>query len=115
MKYKLDAIFYYVSDLDRSIQFYTDVLGFELRSRDFVARFYLGDVLFELVPTPDERKLQGCGNARLCLEVKKINEAISELRSKGVSVDEADMKDNGLLSSFRDPDQNEICLWQYTS
>jgi catechol 2,3-dioxygenase-like lactoylglutathione lyase family enzyme len=27
MKYKFDAVFYYVSDLERSIRFYVDVLG----------------------------------------------------------------------------------------
>ncbi len=115
MKYKFDAIFYYVSDLKRAVPFYTDVLGFELHSQDCVARFYIGDVLFELVPTSDNAELRGGGNARLCLEVEQINEAISELRSRGVAAEDADAKENGLLSSFRDPDGNEICLWQYTS
>lgn len=114
MKFKFDAVFYYVSNLDRSIQFYRDVLGFKLHSRDYVARFYVDGVLFEVVPTSDASKLRGDGNARLCLKVDDIHPAISELRAKGVAIQDAETKDNGLLSCFHDPDGNEICLWQYT-
>ena len=114
MRFSFDAVFYYVSDLDRSVQFYRDVLGFKLHSRDYVARFYIGDVLFEVVPTSDSSKLQGNGNARLCLKVDDINSSISALRAKGVAIEDAERKDNGILSRFRDPDGNEICLWQYT-
>lgn len=42
MKFNFDAVFYYVSGLDQAIKFYTDVLGFELQSRDYVARFLIG-------------------------------------------------------------------------
>jgi catechol 2,3-dioxygenase-like lactoylglutathione lyase family enzyme len=114
MKFKFDAVFYYVSNLDRSVRFYRDVLGFKLHSRDYVARFYIGDVLFEVVPTSDSSKWQGNGNARLCLKVEDIQSSISELRAKNVAIQDAETKDNGLLSCFRDPDGNELCLWQYT-
>jgi len=36
MKFHFDCIFYYVSDLERSIRFYQDVLGFKLVSLDAV-------------------------------------------------------------------------------
>lgn len=114
MKFNFDAIFYYVSDLERAIEFYTDVLGFELESQDYVARFRIGGVLFELVPTRDKTRLQGVGNARLCLQVDDIHSAILDLRSRGVPIADAETKQNGLLASFSDPDGNELCLWQYT-
>ena len=115
MKFRFDAVFYYVSDLDRAVRFYRDVLGFKLHSQDYVARFYVGDVLFELVPTLDGGKLQGNGNARLCLQVDDIQTAISELRAKRVPAQDAETKGNGILSCFRDPDGNEVCLWQYAT
>lgn len=112
MRFDFDAVFYYVSDLERAITFYKDVLGFKLESQDCVARFLMGRVLFELVPTAAYDKLQGNGNARLCVGVDDIKSAISYLHSKGVTTAATEIKDNGLLTRFHDPDGNEICLWQ---
>ena len=113
MEFAFDAVFYYVSDVDRSIAFYRDVLGMRLCSRDVVARFDVSGVLFEVVPTADRTKLQGAGNARLCLKVDDVAAAIAELRNRGVSVSDPESKENGILAAFNDPDGNEICLWQY--
>ncbi len=115
MRFDFDCVFYYVSDLDKAVRFYQDVLGLKVTSRDFVTRFEVGGILFELVPTTDKKKLQGSGNARLCLAVDDINAAIAELRKKGVETTEAQSKQNGLLASFSDTDGNEICLWQATA
>lgn len=112
MKAKFDCVFYYVSDVERSIQFYRDVLGVEVSSRDFVARFHIG-VLSEIVPTTDGTRLQG-GNARLCVEVADIAATLRELQQKNVATKEAHAETGGMLASFFDPDGNEICLWQYT-
>ena len=99
--------------MKRAISFYSDVLGLRLISRDVVARFDVDGVLFELVPAPDERKLRGDGNARLCLKVEDINQAVKHLKSKGTDANEIQKVENGKLSSFEDPDGNEIYLWQY--
>ncbi|HUI85483.1 MAG TPA: VOC family protein [Candidatus Binatia bacterium] len=115
MKLKFDCIFYYVSDIERSIRFYTDVLGFKLQSRDFVARFHVDGVLFELVPTTDKTKLGGGGNARLCLEVDNVDEELRELQRRNIPVEPAKSEHGGRLASFRDPDGNEVCLWQYSA
>ena len=55
MKAKFDCVFYYVSDVERSVRFYRDVLGVEVSSRDFVARFHLDGVLFEMSPPQMQR------------------------------------------------------------
>ncbi len=114
MKLKFDCIFYYVSDIERSIRFYRDVLGFKLSSHDFVARFHVDGVLFELVPTADKAKLGSSGNARLCLEVENIGEELRELQGQKIRIDPAKNEHGGMLASFYDPDGNEICLWQYS-
>jgi catechol 2,3-dioxygenase-like lactoylglutathione lyase family enzyme len=113
MTYHFDCVFYYVSDMERSICFYRDVLGFRFVSRDVVARFDIDGVLFEIVPATDKKKLQGAGNARLCLRVDDVERALEDLRSKDVPTSQAEFKGTGVLGSFRDPDGNEICLWQY--
>ena len=111
--FHFDCIFYYVSDLDRSVEFYRDVLGFKLTSRDMVARFDVEGTLFELVPSADLKHFRGNGNARLALRVDDMESATQTLRAKGVSTVPVEDKGSGLLSFFRDPDGNEICLWQY--
>ena len=110
---KFDCFFYYVSDLDRSILFFSDVLGLSLSSRDDVARFLIDGVLFELVPTSDASRLSGSGNGRLTLEVPDIRAAVLELESKGVPVQPVQQVSNGLLATFNDPDGNELVLWEY--
>ncbi len=111
--FHFDCVFYYVSDMERSIAFYRDVLGFRQTSRDVVTRFDVDGVLFELVPTVDAGKLGHSGNARLALKVENLDAAVRDLRAKGISTTPVENKGTGLLSFFRDPDENEICLWQH--
>jgi catechol 2,3-dioxygenase-like lactoylglutathione lyase family enzyme len=115
MDLHFDCVFYYVRDLDAAVDFYTDVLGLSLLSRDVVARFDIDGVLFELVPGDDETQLTGRGNARLTFRVDDIERTAAELRGRGVEVGEILRKQNGWLASFRDPDGNELALWQYHS
>lgn len=112
--FRFDCVFYYVSDLDRAIGFYANILGFRLSSRDAVARFFVDGVLVELVPSNDPDVLSGRGNARLTLAVKQMDAAVQELRGKGVVVSEIQEVSNGHLASLKDPDGNEVVLWQYT-
>ncbi len=109
-----DAVYYHTSDMERAVRFYRDVLGFRLVSRDYVARFDLNGVLFELVPNPAGNALPGSGNARLSLEVKDMHAATKALEAKGVATTPVKSEPGGLLSYFKDPDGNELCLWQYT-
>ena len=112
-RFHFDCAFYYVSDVKKAISFYSEALGLRLISRDVVARFDIDGVLFELVPSPDKSKLKGDGNARLCLKVDDISEAVEYLKTKGTHVGEIQKVERGRLASFEDPDGNEICLWQY--
>jgi|SRR5262245_23192352 len=91
-------------------QLLSQTLGFKFISKDFVARLDVDGVLLELVPTPDAARRQGSGNARLCLWVPSVAEAIRNLEAKGVPTSKAKVKDSGILACFKDPDGNEICL-----
>ncbi len=113
MKFQFDCVFHYVTDMERAILFYTDVLGLKLASRDVVARFDIDGVLFELVPSSSEKKLQAGGNARLCLKVDDIQQAVKDLEAKGIQTSQTQEVENGRLASFEDPDGNEIYLWEY--
>jgi predicted enzyme related to lactoylglutathione lyase len=113
-KFSFDAIYYHVKNMDKAIAFYRDVLGFPIKSRDYVARFEVDGVLFELVPAHEGETISGPGNARLSLGVKNIDAAIRHLASKGVIATPARQEVGGMLSLFHDPDGNELCLWQNT-
>jgi catechol 2,3-dioxygenase-like lactoylglutathione lyase family enzyme len=115
MQSHFDCVFFYVSDLERSVCFYRDVVGLKLVSRDVVARFDIDGVLFEVVPSPGKRVLQHAGNARLCLRVDNVEEALKELQARGVHTGKAQSKGTGKLGCFEDPDGNEICLWEYSA
>ena len=112
LKLTFDAVYYHVSDMERSVAFYRDTLGFPLTSRDYVARFDVDGVLFELVPNPPGNVLAGTGNARLSLGVTDIQQATRQLQARGVTTTPVKQEPGGLLSFFKDPDGNELCLWQ---
>jgi catechol 2,3-dioxygenase-like lactoylglutathione lyase family enzyme len=113
LKLSFDAVFYYVTDIDEAIAFYRDTLGLAMVSHDFVARFDLDGVLFELVPVPPGTVVPGNGNARLCFEVANLHETLEQLRSRGISASEIKHKKGGKIAFFRDPDGNELSLWEY--
>ena len=110
-----DCVFYYVRNIDLAIPFYRDVLGLKFISRDAVARFNIDGVLFELVPAAANDVQPSSGNARLCLRVDNVAQALNHLRAKGVRTGPPVDKGAGVLGTFEDPDGNEIYLWQYSS
>ena len=113
-KFAFDAIYYHVNDMDNAVAFNRDVLGFRLKARDYVARFDVDGVLFELVPTNESTAISGPGNARLSLGVSDIGAAVRYLESHGVKTSAPKQEVGGMLSLFHDPDGNELCLWQST-
>jgi predicted enzyme related to lactoylglutathione lyase len=111
MDLRFDCFFYHVSDMERSIRFYRDLLGLQLTSRDVVGRFEIDGVLFELVPGSPHRG----GGGKLCLKTADLSRTAEELRELGVAVTDTRTVENGMLAYIQDPDGNEICLWQYRS
>ena len=113
LKLSFDTVFYYVSDMDASIAFYRDTLGLPLVSQDYVARFDLDGVLIELVRRPPGSVVPGSGNARLCFSVENLQQTLDEMHSRGIATSDIKNKSGGKLAFFRDPDDNELCLWEY--
>jgi len=113
LKLSFDAVFYYVTDMTESIAFYRDILGLPLVSEDYVARFDLDGVLIELVPLPPGSVVPGSGNARLCFSVANLQETLEQMHARGLATSKIKEKRGGKLAFFRDPDGNELCLWEY--
>lgn len=112
LKLSFDSVFYYVTDKEAAIAFYRDTLGLPLDSEDFVVRFDLDGVLIELVPLPPGTVVPGNGNARLCFSVTDLTETVEQLHARGIATSEIKQKKDGRLAFFRDPDGNELCLWE---
>jgi catechol 2,3-dioxygenase-like lactoylglutathione lyase family enzyme len=113
LKLSFDTVFYYVTNMEASIAFYRDVLSLPLASHDYVARFDLDGVLVELVPAPPGAAVPGTGNARLCFAVSDLKETVEQLHARRIETSKIEHKKGGDLAFFRDPDGNELCLWQY--
>jgi catechol 2,3-dioxygenase-like lactoylglutathione lyase family enzyme len=113
LKLSFDTVFYYVTDMEASIAFYRDILGLPLVSLDYVARFDLDGVLIELVRRPPGSVVRGSGNARLCFCVANLPETLERIRTRGIPTSDIQNTKGGKLAFFRDPDDNELCLWEY--
>ncbi len=98
----LDHVAIRVSDLDRALEFYHDLLGLEIRDRE---RFEAGEVPYvavvaggrhiHLVPTDEPVDV---GGEHLCLLLRsnemetetEINELLAELQNAGVIVEDGE-------------------------
>jgi lactoylglutathione lyase len=104
-------------DLDKSIAFYTQILGFRLLrrvafgapdARRELAYIGLGDMTIELVPPADPANPLGGGTGArpFALRVDDMAETIRELEAKGVEVDtqpRAGFSFKGQTAVIRDP------------
>lgn len=103
-----------VANLDRSIEFYTKTLGFELESRNDAihwARIKIGvpGVTIGLGEAPDGK---GSGTTSINIGVSDIEGARALLESRGVKFLGPTVKIPGVvqLADFHDPDGNKIRL-----
>ena len=110
----IDHVHAAANDLDTSIAFYTQVLGFRfLRrvafgpddARRELAYVGLGNMLLELVP-PVEPPARGTAKRPFALRVEDMPATIADLKAKGVAVDvepRPGFSFGGLTAVIRDP------------
>jgi predicted enzyme related to lactoylglutathione lyase len=120
----LERVFYtsvLVSDQDRALDFYTNVVGFEQRADNptpdgprFLTVGVKGqDFMLVLWPgTPGQAQpVQGRIPASVTIETADIRKAYEELRSRGVEFEtEVQEYPWGYVALFEDPDGNRIQL-----
>jgi catechol 2,3-dioxygenase-like lactoylglutathione lyase family enzyme len=111
----LDLVFYWVSDLDRGVRFYRDVLGLPLTRRDGGnwAEFDVGGRRFALHAAAEGKPVQP-GGATAVFSVEDLDSAKAELAALGVPIEhEGDVQDYARFASYRDPDGNTFQLIEY--
>jgi glyoxylase I family protein len=114
---------YQVKDVQRSIAFYTETLGFNLDMQNLPAfgQVSIGDLKLILSgpgasgsrPMPDGSQQEPGGWNRVVLQVKDISARIAELRNQGVRFrNEMEVGPGGKQIQVEDPDGNPIELFE---
>jgi glyoxylase I family protein len=114
---------YQVKDVQRSISFYTETLGFKQDRQQLPAfgQVSIGNLKLILSgpgasgsrPTPDGRQQEPGGWNRVVLLVKDLPARIGELRSQGVRFrNEMEAGPGGRQIQVEDPDGNPIELFE---
>lgn len=115
MDWKLELAFIPVSDVDRSIDFYVNKVGFHLDYDQRVSE----DLRFVQITPPGSAcsiafgeglSEKPPGTAALQVVVADINAAHDELAGRGVDVSDVEVLDWGHFVTFEDPDGNRWAI-----
>jgi catechol 2,3-dioxygenase-like lactoylglutathione lyase family enzyme len=117
---------YLVNDVDRSIAFYTQKLGFSLKqqmgpnfayvARDDLTLWLSGPQSSAARPMPDGRRPQPGGWNRLVLEVKDLSARVTEMKQAGIRFrNEIVVGPGGRQILAEDPDGNPVELFESAS
>ena len=109
---RLNVVFLYVRDMERSLAFYRDLLGVPLEGDESWVEADLGSTRFALHPAHEGVGELGSGTVHLSLEVASAEQAAERLRAAGVQVGEAMRDDWGTAVEIADPDGYRIALFQ---
>jgi predicted enzyme related to lactoylglutathione lyase len=107
-----------VADMDRSIRFYTEVLGLKLTNRfgeDWATVSARESLTIGIHPASAKYPNPGTkGSIMLGLDIDlPVEEAVSRLAQHGVPIKGSVVRsDQGNFANLEDPDGNEIYLWE---
>ena len=107
---RINVVYLYVRDLERSTAFYRDVLGIPLEGNgDWVEATFADGVRF----APHEAHGEvSPGTITVDLEVADIDDAVARLRAAGVEVGEIAREQFGSYAESTDPDGYVLELFQ---
>jgi lactoylglutathione lyase len=113
---RINVVFFYVRDLERSLGFYRDLLGIPLEtdaSGDWAEATFPDGTRFALHAAGDGGAADvGSGTIKVDFEVADIDEASEQLRAEGVDVGEIEREFWGSACEVVDPDGYRIQLYQ---
>jgi catechol 2,3-dioxygenase-like lactoylglutathione lyase family enzyme len=104
-----------VADMNKSLEFYSKLLGFKIKSHygDHFAEVVTEGLTIGLHPKgkPREESISGSSNISIGLSVENLASAMDALTKQGI-VFEKGITDDGQvkIANFRDPDGNSLYL-----
>jgi catechol 2,3-dioxygenase-like lactoylglutathione lyase family enzyme len=109
---RLNVVYVYVSDMQRSADFYRELLGIPLDGDGEWQEAVLGGTRFALHRAHEGIGPLSAGTIHLNLEVADLVAATERLRAAGVEVAETMREDWGAAARIADPDGYELYLFQ---
>lgn len=122
---RIDHVELTPTDIEKTMAFYRDVLGFTLKEQQAIdmpplrgiAYMTLGDTMIEFLDVADPKPAPGpwtVGYIGLAIEVENMDEAVAFLKEKGVDIVWGPMDIGGpIRAEIRDPDGLTIELRQW--
>ena len=109
---RINVVYLYVRDVERSTAFYRDVLGIPLEGDEHWAEATLENgVRFALHATHGDGEL-GSGTVRIDLEVADVEAAAARLREAGIEAADVERDFWGAACEFVDPDGYRLQLFE---
>lgn len=105
---------YYATDMERSVDFYQNILGFTLLfKRDDWSEFSIGGQRLAIRKVDKVEKHLMAGGAVISFETTSIESLVAFMKGKGVRfAEEIQSYSYGKLTSFFDPDENLLGLYE---
>ena len=108
----VNVVYLYVSDMERSLGFYRDLLGIPLAGDGDWQEARLGGTRFALHKAHEGIGSLSSGTIHVNLEVDDIDAAVERVRGAGFDVKETMREDWGAAVQVVDPDGYELYLYQ---
>ncbi len=113
---RLDHVYYWTADMERSVAFYRDVVGLDLvrREGESWAVFDVGGRQFSVHGAVEGHPVRA-GGATAVFEVRDLDAAMRTLEERGVrfSPHVGEVQGYARFCSFPDPDGNTVQLIEY--
>ena len=109
---RVSVVYLYVSDMERSLGFYRDLLGIPLEGDDDWTEATLGGTRFALHATHGGIGELSAGTIHVSLEVADADAAAERLRAEGVVTRETMRDEWGTAVEVVDPDGYRVYLFQ---
>ena len=109
---KLNVVYLYVSDMERSLRFYREVLGIPLMGDDDWQEAPLEGTRFALHRWHEGIGELSSGTVHIDLEVADVEAASERLRDAGLAVTDVMRDEWGAAVQIVDPDGYELYLFQ---